>query len=137
MKDIYIQAFFGGTLIGLSAILLMLLKGRIAGISGILQEAVLSIKNENAWRWSFLAGLIAAPLLTAHFGYDLPTSMSADLTTLIIAGLLVGIGTQIGSGCTSGHGICGIGRLSKRSIAATLTFMATAIITVAVNGSLF
>jgi uncharacterized membrane protein YedE/YeeE len=130
MNDLYLQALAGGALLGLGAILLMLTLGKIAGISGITHAAITSLATENYWRWAFLLGLIAAPLLSAPFGFSLPKDVPASYGTLAIAGLLVGLGTRIGSGCTSGHGICGIGRLSKRSFVATGTFMLTAIITV-------
>ncbi|NDV89902.1 YeeE/YedE family protein [Alteromonas sp. 345S023] len=132
MNEIYLQALIGGALLGLGAILLMLTLGKIAGISGITHSAITSLSKENYWRWAFLIGLIAAPLLSAPFGFTLPEDVPVSYTTLAIAGLLVGVGTRIGSGCTSGHGICGIGRLSKRSIVATCTFMLTAVITVTV-----
>lgn len=130
MPELYIQALLGGALIGLGAALLMLTLGKIAGISGITHSAITSLSKDNYWRWAFLIGLIVAPLLSAPFGFTLPDTVPVSYITLAIGGLLVGVGTRIGSGCTSGHGICGIGRLSKRSIVATCTFMLTAIITV-------
>ncbi|MBA6222829.1 YeeE/YedE family protein [Colwellia sp. MB02u-18] len=132
MENIYIQALMGGGLIGVASLLLMLFNGRVAGVSGITHGAITSLAPANWWRWLFLVGLIIAPLITALFGYGLPTSMPVGLPQLAIAGLIVGVGTHYGSGCTSGHGICGIGRLSKRSLVATLTFMLSAIVTVAV-----
>lgn len=129
----YIQGFLGGALIGLGAMVLMLLNGRVAGISGIIHGAVSQFSQQNFWRWAFICGLILAPFISAYFGIHLPTSMPIDATTLAIAGLVVGIGTQLGSGCTSGHGICGIGRLSKRSIVATMLFMLSAFVTVAIT----
>ena len=132
MTELFVQAFIGGILIGCGAILLMITNGKIAGISGITHSVITSLSSENAWRWSFLVGLIVAPLVAAQFGFALPDSVPISVTVLAIAGFLVGVGTRIGSGCTSGHGICGIGRLSKRSIVATLTFMASAIVTVAI-----
>lgn len=130
MESIYLQALIGGVLIGVAALLLMLANGRVAGISGITHSAITSLAPSNVWRWLFLAGLMIAPLITVLFGYGLPSSVPVGLTQMAIGGLLVGIGTRYGSGCTSGHGICGIGRLSKRSIVATLTFMLSAIVTV-------
>lgn len=130
MSSIFLQAFLGGALIGLGAILLMITNGRIAGISGILQSAATSMSRANGWRWSFIIGLIIAPVLTGYLGFRLPSNLPVDIVHLSIAGFIVGIGTQIGSGCTSGHGICGIGRLSSRSIVATITFMSVAILTV-------
>lgn len=132
MESVYLQAFIGGLIIGVAALLLMLFNGRVAGISGITQSALTSLKPDNWWRWLFLAGLIIAPLMTSLFGYGLPTNLSIDLTDLSIAGFIVGLGASYGSGCTSGHGICGIGRLSKRSLIATIIFMFSAIVTVAI-----
>ena len=134
MNDTYLQALAGGALLGTGAILLMLTLGKIAGISGITFRAMTSAPGKAPWRWAFLLGLVTAPALTQGFGYGLPTSMELDPTIMAISGLLVGIGTKIGAGCTSGHGICGIGRLSARSITATLTFMLTALVTVAISG---
>jgi len=125
-----VSALVGGTLIGLSTTLLWLANGRIAGISGILGS--LSLPNgEAGWRLAFLVGLVAAPLLyTFVVGHAPQISMSQSPKLLIGAGLLVGFGTRLGSGCTSGHGVCGLARLSPRAIVATLTFMATAFSTV-------
>jgi uncharacterized membrane protein YedE/YeeE len=132
MESIYLQAFIGGLLIGAAALILMLFNGRVAGISGITQSAFSSLAPANWWCWLFLVGLVVAPLITTLFGYGLPISIPVGLPQLAIAGLIVGFGTSCGSGCTSGHGICGIGRLSKRSLVATLTFMLSAIFTVAI-----
>lgn len=131
MNSIWITAAIGGVLIGLSASLLLWLNGRIAGISGITNGVLFPAKNETAWRWLFLLGLIAAGGAYMAFVPSAPQPR-ADMSrvTLVIAGLLVGFGTRMGNGCTSGHGVCGLGRLSMRSLAAVLTFMATAIITV-------
>lgn len=131
-EHIFIQAFIGGMLIGAGAVTLMLFNGRIAGISGIAYGALSNFNTEGLWRWAFILGLIIAPLVTSLWGFTLPEVIPASLTTLAIAGLLVGFGTRLGSGCTSGHGICGLARLSKRSMVATFTFMASAIITVSV-----
>jgi uncharacterized membrane protein YedE/YeeE len=121
----------GGALIGLSASILLAGSGRIAGISGIFGGALVPKANDAEWRIWFLAGLISAgvvwrALSPASFG----APIAQPLLLTIFAGLLVGVGTQIGNGCTSGHGVCGISRGSKRSITATLIFMATAAITV-------
>ena len=126
-----VSAAIGGALIGLSVALLMLLLGRIAGISGILGE---SLSTDKGWRLAFLAGLIAAPLVAilAGFGVASP-QMPGSWGVIILAGLLVGFGTRLGAGCTSGHGICGIARLSPRSLTATAIFMAAAIIVVFVT----
>ena len=121
----------GGALIGLAASLLLLGSGRVAGISGILGRAIFGQRGDIAWRVAFLGGL---PLGAAVIGWLAPRTTTLDVTSspalLITAGLLVGFGTQLGNGCTSGHGVCGIGRGSARSIVATLTFMATAVVTV-------
>ena len=125
-----LSAFAGGLLIGVATALLLLLNGRIAGISGILGELLHPRRNDIAWRLLFIAGLIISPLVYSLF-YALPdTKMTAGTGTIVIAGLLVGIGTRYAAGCTSGHGICGISRLSPRSIVATLVFMLSAGITV-------
>lgn len=128
------SAAIGGALIGLSAVLLMLLTGRIAGISGIF-AGLLSIRSDDkAWRIAFLAGLLLVPVAAGWLGYGMaPPRLPANWTIIVVAGLLVGFGARLGGGCTSGHGICGIGRLSVRSIAATIVFMATAVATVAVT----
>jgi hypothetical protein len=129
-----VSALVGGALIGLAAVLLMLLNGRIAGVSGILGGALaLARERDCGWRVAFLAGLIAAPLLLGALGDPLPAPrMPASWAIVIAGGLLVGFGTRLGGGCTSGHGVCGIARLSPRSIAATCMFMATAMVVVAV-----
>jgi uncharacterized membrane protein YedE/YeeE len=132
------SAAVGGGLIGLSAVLLMLLTGRIAGVSGIF-GGLLNFRNYDiGWRIAFIAGLILAPLIAGWMGYGMVLpQMSGSWTVIIAAGLLVGFGTRLGDGCTSGHGICGVARLSGRSIAATVIFMLTAIATVAVTRHLF
>ncbi|MCC5880347.1 MAG: YeeE/YedE family protein [Idiomarina sp.] len=118
-----ISSLLGGAMIGAGALVLMAFLGRIAGISGITSSAIFSADGR-AWRLAFVVGLLVGPLvvglLWADFSYATP-SLGWEV---VVAGLLVGIGTGIGSGCTSGHGICGIGRLSMRSIVATLVFMA-------------
>ncbi len=124
------SSLLGGVLIGLSASLLMFSDGRIAGISGILGEFLGLPRGEIGWRLAFLAGLIVAPLLYHALGGALPFTITHSAFLLICAGLLVGIGTCMGAGCTSGHGVCGLARLSKRSLVATPTFMATGVATV-------
>lgn len=117
------SSLIGGILIGTSASLLILLNGKIAGISGIVSSLLHPQNNDNSWRWAFLFGLVIAPVIYRAI-HTLPSvTVNAGSATLIIAGLLVGLGTRYGSGCTSGHGICGISRLSPRSIAATIAFM--------------
>ena len=129
-----LSAAIGGALIGLSSVLLMLLTGRIAGISGIFGGLLNPRSGEIGWRIAFIAGLILAPLLAGLIGYGMPSpQLPASWTVIIGAGLLVGFGTRLAGGCTSGHGICGISRLSARSIAATVIFMVVAIATVAVT----
>lgn len=126
-----VSALLGGALIGLSAALLMLLTGRIAGISGIFGGCLALRASDRAWRLAFVAGLVAAPLLSALAGFPLAVPlMPTSWMVTISAGLLIGFGTRLGSGCTSGHGVCGIARFSPRSIAATAIFMVTAMIVV-------
>ena len=126
-----VSALVGGVLIGTSSALFLVLNGRIAGISGILGGLLHPSRGEIGWRVAFLVGLLIAPLVYQAFGGALPpVSLDAPLGLLVIAGLLVGFGTRLGAGCTSGHGVCGIGRGSPRSIAATLVFMVTAVVTV-------
>ncbi len=126
----YLTPLAGGLMIGVAASGVLLLLGRIAGISGILWSAI-GGADDRAWRWCFLAGLLAGPLLYHGLsGNPYPDGPALDWPFAVAGGLLVGFGTRLGSGCTSGHGVCGIARLSTRSIVATLTFMATGIITV-------
>jgi uncharacterized membrane protein YedE/YeeE len=121
----------GGALIGLASVLLLLLIGRIAGISGIFGGALIFKTTEYVpWRVAFIAGLILGAVIYRLLWGPLPIQMQAQGVLLVIAGVFVGIGTRVGSGCTSGHGVCGLARRSKRSLAATLTFMAVAIVTV-------
>ena len=120
----------GGILIGIAAAVFILFNGRIAGISGILGGLLRPAKNDILWRLAFLAGLVLAPLLYAMVSPLPDTVVDADAGILIAAGLLVGIGTRYGAGCTSGHGVCGIARLSPRSLVATACFMAAGFATV-------
>jgi hypothetical protein len=125
------SALLGGLIIGLAAALMWWLNGRIAGVSTILGQTLASDEGELNWRVAFLAGLVAAGLGAVLFASDaVKLELSAGYGQVALAGLLVGYGTQLGSGCTSGHGVCGIGRLSPRSIVATLCFMATGMVTV-------
>ncbi|MGC8118980.1 YeeE/YedE family protein [Marinobacter sp. VGCF2001] len=123
-------ALTGGLLIGLAAASLLLLNGRIAGISGILGGLLAPARGDRLWRLAFLAGLLGTPAIWVLFA-DLPAiEIEAGYPSLVIAGLLVGVGTRYGSGCTSGHGVCGLSRLSPRSLVATLSFMATGFVSV-------
>ncbi|WP_281561142.1 YeeE/YedE family protein [Thalassomonas sp. RHCl1] len=123
------SAIFGGALLGLSALLLLVLNGRIAGISGIIRTVLMTGDGGGSWRWFFLLGLVLAPLV-APYHAELPESIHVSWYLILPAGFLVGLGSALGAGCTSGHGICGIGRLSGRSLTATFTFMATAMVVV-------
>jgi uncharacterized membrane protein YedE/YeeE len=121
----------GGVLIGLSASLLLVGFGHIAGISGVVAGALRVRGGDFAWRVLFLAGLIGGGFVLGFFVPDrFPAHVGASAPQLVVAGLLVGFGTRLGSGCTSGHGVCGIGRLSKRSLVATAIFMSTGAVTV-------
>ncbi|WP_313253898.1 YeeE/YedE family protein [Stenotrophomonas sp.] len=126
----WMSALLGGVLIGMAAALLLWLTGRIAGISGMLGGVLLPKRGEIAWRLAFLIGLVGAGAawLWSVPGAYVPRQGFPPLL-LVVAGVLVGIGTRMGNGCTSGHGVCGLGRLSLRSLAAVLTFMLTAVIT--------
>jgi uncharacterized membrane protein YedE/YeeE len=119
----------GGLLIGLSVVLLLLTLGRIAGISGIAAGAMTQRGIERYWRLAFIAGIVLSAVLYMVFVGDLQVQTQMSSAWLVIAGLLVGFGTRLGSGCTSGHGVAGLSRLSPRSIVATLTFMGAAIVT--------
>jgi len=120
----------GGVLIGVATALFLLFNGRIAGISGILGGLLRPVSGDIGWRMAFVLGLLVAPLVYV-VAAPLPTvQIDANLTTLVVAGLLVGVGTRYGSGCTSGHGVCGLSRLSLRSLAATASFMLAGFVTV-------
>ena len=122
----------GGILIGIAASMMLLFSGRIAGVSGIFGGMLFQQGKERAWRLSFITGLIAGGILLYTINAEFfENSSGRGLLAVNIAGLLVGIGTRIGGGCTSGHGVCGIGRLSVRSIVATVTFVFAGIVTVA------
>ena len=121
----------GGILIGIAASMMLLFSGRIAGVSGIFGGMIFQQGKERAWRLSFITGLIAGGILLYTINTEFfENSSGRGLLAVNIAGLLVGIGTRIGGGCTSGHGVCGIGRLSVRSIVATVTFVFAGMITV-------
>lgn len=132
------SALTGGLLIGLSAALLLLFEGRIAGVSGIVGGLLQRRQPGNfAWRIAFVAGLILSPLLYLAFSPVPAAHIETSWGTLVVAGVLVGFGTRIGSGCTSGHGVCGLARLSIRSLVATLSFMGAGFVTVYVVRHLF
>lgn len=129
-----ISAAIGGTLIGLSAVLLMAFTGRVAGVSGIVAGLLNPQTSDRAWRAAFVGGLVAAPIAVTLLGYAVPApQLPGSYIAIVAGGLLVGFGSRLGSGCTSGHGICGIARLSPRSIVATLVFMTAAIVVVALT----
>ncbi|QDE84006.1 YeeE/YedE family protein [Myxococcus xanthus] len=134
MTSSILLPLLGGALIGLSASLLLLANGRVAGISGVVGSLLAPVRGDVAWRVLFFAGLLAGGLLLSWLrpgSFPAPSAPSAGgLWLLAGAGLLVGFGSRLGNGCTSGHGVCGISRGSVRSIAATLTFMATGVLTV-------
>ena len=127
----------GGLLIGAAAAMLLLFNGRIAGVSGILGGLLRPMAGDIGWQMAFVLGLVGAPLV---YGLAAPlpsVHVDADMTTLVVAGLLVGVGTRYGSGCTSGHGVCGLSRLSPRSMAATTAFMIAGFVTVFIARHLF
>lgn len=130
-----IQPLFGGLLIGFAASIMLLFNGRVTGVSGILGGVLKPVKSDVFWRLSFMAGLLAGGLVLRFFS---PEVFSSELvisnTRLVVAGLLVGFGTLLGNGCTSGHGVCGISRLSLRSVVATVVFMLAGIATVYLFG---
>ncbi|MFN3303382.1 MAG: YeeE/YedE family protein [Roseateles sp.] len=123
-------ALAGGAFIGLAAGLFVLLNGRIAGISGVLGGLLRPARGDIAWRAAFVLGLVAAPLVYALFAAVPQPRIDAGWGLLVVAGLAVGVGTRYGSGCTSGHGVCGLSRLSPRSLVATLSFMGAGFATV-------
>ena len=125
-----IQSLIGGMMIGLSAVFLMALHGRVAGMTGILTGIIPPAASDWPWRAAFLAGAIVAPVIYLAAGGAIPFDVPVSTAALAIGGLLVGIGVHFGNGCPSGHGICGLARLSPRSLAAVLTFMLTAFATV-------
>ena len=124
------SAAIGGVIIGLAVAMFVLVNGRIAGISSIVGGLLRSAAGDASWRIAFVAGLIAAPACFTIVAKLPPVVIEASYPALVVAGLLVGIGTRYGAGCTSGHGVCGISRLSPRSIVATLSFMAAGVATV-------
>lgn len=131
-----LNALYGGLFIGFAATIFILWNGRIAGISGVFAGLFHRASLKQAWRWAFIAGLLISPWVYSQFAPLPQIQLHADTAMTIIAGLLVGVGTRLGNGCTSGHGVCGIARFSKRSIVATLMFMSTGILTVFVLSNL-
>ena len=133
-----VSGLIGGLLIGLAAVLLLLLNGRISGISGIVGGLLTTKSSDVGWRILFVVGLLlGAFIYMLVTGGVMPVKIQASLPVLMVAGLLVGFGTRLGSGCTSGHGVCGIAGLSRRSIVATLVFFSVAIITVFLTRHVF
>jgi len=131
------SALAGGVIIGIAAAMFALLNGRIAGISGVIGGLLKPAPGDVAWRAAFVAGLLGAPLLYALFAILPKPQIAASEGALVLAGLLVGIGTRYGSGCTSGHGVCGLSRLSPRSLVATAVFMIAGFVTVYVARHVF
>ena len=128
-----VSATIGGMLIGLAAVILMGFNGRIAGISGVFSGAVFGSKGDKLWRLLFIVGLIVGPLIYGFIVREpIPFSITPSWILIVLGGLLVGFGTRLGSGCTSGHGVCGLSRLSIRSLVAVCIFMATGAATVAI-----
>jgi len=126
-----IASLLGGMLIGIAALILLAFNGHIAGVTGVARGVLTPKQNDTLWRVVFLLGLIVGPFVfQAVSGETIASTITSSTPVLVIGGLLVGFGTSMGNGCTSGHGICGLGRVSKRSMAATGAFMATAIVTV-------
>lgn len=127
----WLRGLTGGILIGLAAAGLMAFNGRVAGISGILGGAVLNrTPGDTGWRWLFVLGLLLGPLLLVGLKFMPPVEIPVGWGAALLAGLLVGVGTRLGNGCTSGHGVCGLARFSRRSLVATLTFMGAGFVTV-------
>ena len=124
------SSLLGGMLIGLAAAMFVLLNGRVAGISGVLGGLLTPMRGDVLWRLAFVGGIVAAPLVYSLFQSAPAVQIDADYIMLVLAGLLVGVGTRYGAGCTSGHGVCGLSRLSLRSLAATATFMGAGFVTV-------
>jgi uncharacterized membrane protein YedE/YeeE len=132
-----LPALLGGLLIGAAAAALLLMNGRILGVSGIIGGLLAPRTGDTAWRLWFIAGLLVPPLVLGLSGTTDAPGFLGSLGTIALAGLLVGFGSRMGSGCTSGHGICGVGRLSRRSIVATLCFMLTGFATVYLTRHVF
>lgn len=133
--NVYYSALLGGIILGIGVATMMLFKGRVFGVSGLVGALVKPVKGEISWRVSAVVGLILGGFFMVYIEPNYIPTIEFNVFNSVAAGVLVGVGTQMGSGCTSGHGICGISRFSKRSIVATCTFMLAGIITVAVKGA--
>lgn len=128
MNQDWINALLGGVLIGISVSLMLFWNGRVTGISGIINGALSPVKGDTLWRVLFIAGLVLGGLVMGQLNpMVFENTMTSEIWTTVVAGLLVGFGTILGSGCTSGHGVCGISRMSPRSLVATIVFMAAGI----------
>jgi uncharacterized membrane protein YedE/YeeE len=133
----YLSATMGGLLIGISASLMLILNGRITGMSGIFYHALTEGRSAGSWRWSFIGGLLSGGLVLLFLNPEIfRNNLNRPDAILILAGVLVGFGTRLAGGCTSGHGVCGISRLSLRSIWATMTFIAFGMLTATIVGKL-
>lgn len=131
----WIMALIGGALLGAAGVMLMHFNGRIFGVSGIVAGTLAPKKGDTAWRVATVVGLILGGVaLTLFYPDAFDRTESRTIGTSIVAGILVGLGTRVGNGCTSGHGVCGISRLSKRSLAATVTFLLTGVVTASLVG---
>ena len=131
------SALIGGMLIGLAAAMFALLNGRVAGISGVMGGLLKPTRGDIGWSVAFIGGLVSASLVYGLFAALPAVQIDASYAALVVAGLLVGVGTRYGAGCTSGHGVCGLSRLSPRSLVATLAFMAAGFVTVFVLRHMF
>lgn len=129
----YLASLLGGLIIGLATSILLLFKGRVFGISGILGGIIKPIKGDMAWRLAIMLGLISGGIVMHLINPAALGETQPNLLRYLLAGLLVGFGTQLGGGCTSGHGVCGISRLSPRSVFATITFIASGVVTVVIT----
>ncbi|MCX5590522.1 YeeE/YedE family protein [Alcaligenes endophyticus] len=123
-------ALLGGVLIGVAASMLLWLNGRILGVSGIVGNLMASQQKDGAWRWAWLVGVLLSPYVFQALGGQVPVPEIPNWIWVVVAGLIVGVGTSMGSGCTSGHGVCGLARLSRRSLVAVLCFMTSGFVTV-------
>ena len=128
-----LEALIGGALVGFASFLVLFFQARVAGISGILGSLFVPAKGDFGWRVAFLVGMVATGVLVSHLRPALFGEPEGSSPSLVAAGLLVGLGTRLANGCTSGHGVCGLSRLSRRSLIATVTFMGTAALTVFVH----